>query len=401
MSNLAEKDDPTPRFNWKDLKKGATSGCLSPQILKILDSLPFYVLLIDKNHHILLANKATRDTLGLEPDEMIGQYCPKVVHGLESGTYPGCPLQEAVESGQGVEREHFDEETCRWLKVAVYPTGAWSVDGQEIYFHMIRDITEQKEAIRKLRENEERTALNFERERNISTSLQSMVLPDKPERDDVEVGLVYRSSDDYASVGGDFYDFLDLGYRKLAIALGDVSGRGLEAAKLTAMIKYTLRAFIAEEPDPGTCMAKINRALCRQLPEDKFVSLGLAVIDTAAKTVIYISAGHPLPVMLRNGRMNQILSPEHLPLGVMEQCEFRHTVIEGAENSYFLMFSDGLIEASSGGGTLFGRDHLHGYLESQSCCTAQEMADDLHHEAVRYAGRRLHDDFSLIVVRIP
>lgn len=135
------------RLVWNmDFEKGASLSFLGPGILEILDALPFYVMLVDKNHRILLANKATRDVLGLEPHEIVGESCPKVVHGIEEGTYPGCPLEDAVSTGQSVEREHYDEEKGLWLKVAIYPTGAWTVSGEQIYFHMIEDITERKQA---------------------------------------------------------------------------------------------------------------------------------------------------------------------------------------------------------------------------------------------------------------
>lgn len=131
--------------------RGAALSFIGPGTLKLLDSLPFYVLLVDKNHRILLANKATRDHLGLEPKDIIGEFCPRVVHGIEEGPYPGCPLEEAVKIHAAVEREHFDTDTGRWLKVGMYPTGTFTVDGEEIYFHMIQDITDMKLELEELR----------------------------------------------------------------------------------------------------------------------------------------------------------------------------------------------------------------------------------------------------------
>jgi PAS domain S-box-containing protein len=138
----------TSRPDWSnDPESGASHlSYLGDGVLEILDALPFYVLLIDKNHRILLANKATRDHLGMEAEELVGAHCPRVVHGIHHGAYAGCPLEEAVATKRAVEREHYDEDYGRWFKTAVYPTEAWSIDGQGIYFHMVQDITEQKEA---------------------------------------------------------------------------------------------------------------------------------------------------------------------------------------------------------------------------------------------------------------
>lgn len=151
-------EDKNSRYqaDWlKDLHKGASLSYLGPGIMEILDALPFYVMLIDKHHRILLVNKATRDALKLEPQDIIGEYCPKVVHGIEEGSYPGCPLEESVEKKCGVQREHFDTKTNRWMRIAIYPTGTWSAEGEEIYFHMVEDITEKKELMEALEEAKE------------------------------------------------------------------------------------------------------------------------------------------------------------------------------------------------------------------------------------------------------
>jgi PAS domain S-box-containing protein len=109
-------------------------------ILSILDALPFYVLLIDEDHFILEANNAVKTQLGVKPKDIIGKYCPKVIHDLD-GPFPGCPLEEAVEAGHGIEREFFDEKTGHWINSAIYPTKEWTQDNKRIYFHMVTDIT--------------------------------------------------------------------------------------------------------------------------------------------------------------------------------------------------------------------------------------------------------------------
>ena len=152
----AEDNKSRYQSDWlKDIHKGAALSFLGPGIVEILDALPFYVMLIDKNHRILLVNKATREALKLEPQDIIGEYCPRVVHGIENGAYPGCPLEEAVEKKCSVQREHFDVKSSRWLRIAIYPTGTWSADGEEIFFHMVEDITDKKDLMAALEESKE------------------------------------------------------------------------------------------------------------------------------------------------------------------------------------------------------------------------------------------------------
>ena len=83
-----------------------------PGVVRLLDSLPFYVMLLDERHRILLVNQATANAAGKPAQELACQYCPKEIHGL-SGPFPGCPLEEAVNTGAPVEREFHDEQLWR------------------------------------------------------------------------------------------------------------------------------------------------------------------------------------------------------------------------------------------------------------------------------------------------
>ena len=119
-------------------------------IPEVMDAFPNYVMLVDQNHHILFANKAVSRDLGVDSKRIIGGYCPKVVHGLDT-PFPGCPLEEAVEKGQAVERDLFDHNTGRWVSSAVYPTGFRTQRGQTIFLHTVYDITAKARAEDELR----------------------------------------------------------------------------------------------------------------------------------------------------------------------------------------------------------------------------------------------------------
>jgi len=113
-------------------------------VLSIIDSLPFYVILVDERHYILQTNRAVQEHLGVNREEIIGQYCPKAIHGIE-GPFYGCPLEESVETGRPVEREVLDKESGRWLNSAIYPTEMLTEDGRQIFFHMVTDISDHKQ----------------------------------------------------------------------------------------------------------------------------------------------------------------------------------------------------------------------------------------------------------------
>lgn len=123
--------------------------------MDILDVLPFYVLLVDSDHHIVNANKAVQIELGLDPQQIIGGYCPKVIHNLDTPFY-GCPLEQSVEQGKAVELEVFDDNRGRWVNSAIYPTNRFTKTGKRIYFHMVTDITDRKHAEEQLRASRQR-----------------------------------------------------------------------------------------------------------------------------------------------------------------------------------------------------------------------------------------------------
>jgi len=136
------------------------------EITDIMEAFPFYVMLVDESHHILQANTAVRTLLQMEPTEIIGKYCPEVIHGQHEPWY-ACPLEEAVEKNQAVEREAIDEKSGRWIKSAIYPIGKMTYDGERIFFHMVTDVTDRKET-------EEHLRVSREQLRALSRHLESV-----------------------------------------------------------------------------------------------------------------------------------------------------------------------------------------------------------------------------------
>ena len=120
------------------------------ELSDVLDAFPFYVMLVDEEHRILRANSAVRGALGVDPQVIVGKYCPSVVHGLDK-PIDKCPLEEAARTNQAVEREIFDPASKCWIRSSVYPTKGSTADGKRIFFHMVTDISDRKKAEENLR----------------------------------------------------------------------------------------------------------------------------------------------------------------------------------------------------------------------------------------------------------
>jgi PAS domain S-box-containing protein len=132
----------------------------------ILDAFPFYVILIDEHHYILQANSAVKAQLGIDHKNIVGKYCPTVIHGLDK-PIDNCPLEEAVLRNQPVEREIIDPKSGHWIRSSVYPTNVFTKDGRRIFLHMVTDITDRKQA-------EEQLKVANEQLRNLSRHLESV-----------------------------------------------------------------------------------------------------------------------------------------------------------------------------------------------------------------------------------
>jgi len=119
-------------------------------IVDILDAFPFYVMLVDEDHYILEANQAVYTYLKVKREDILGHYCPKVIHNLDK-PFPGCPLEESAATNKALERELKDEQSGHWLSSAIYPTRITSANGKKVFLHMVIDVTERKVAQEQLK----------------------------------------------------------------------------------------------------------------------------------------------------------------------------------------------------------------------------------------------------------
>jgi len=244
------------------------------------------------------------------------------------------------------------------------------------------------------------SAENFEREHQVAATLQAALMPKTPRRDDLQIGLVYHSATSFSRLGGDFYDFIELPNDGLAVVIGDVCGKGLEAATSTAMIKYSLRACMNTETDPAKCLDSVNSITARQIAMEKFVTVGLLILDPADQIIQYASAGHPPPVLLSNGSAHTLTTDATLPLGVLPDFEFSTTKVPTNSGAVVVLYSDGLTEARQPEAEPFGEQRVIEKIEELAGLPPQELANELMEAAIEYSGGQLRDDIAVLVIRL-
>jgi signal transduction histidine kinase len=126
---------------------------LRNRLQSLIDALPFYVLIVDEYHRIVLGNKIVLEQLELDLDQIIGEYCPQIIHGSDK-PIPECPLEQCVDCEESVEIEFYDEENKRWIISSVFPLDWNTIDGKKLYLHFAQDVTQIRQS------TELKTALN-------------------------------------------------------------------------------------------------------------------------------------------------------------------------------------------------------------------------------------------------
>jgi PAS domain S-box-containing protein len=124
-------------------------------IQELIDAFPSYVMLVDSTHKIVFANKTVKSDFGMDPQSLIGQYCPKAIHGLD-GPFPGCPLEKAVRGNCAVQLELFDSRRGLWFSSGAFPVGNTESGQPTLFLHFVRNITSEKQIKDELQRNYDR-----------------------------------------------------------------------------------------------------------------------------------------------------------------------------------------------------------------------------------------------------
>ena len=176
-------------------------------------------------------------------------------------------------------------------------------------------------------------------------TLQRSVLPASlPRIEGAQLAARYLPGTAELDVGGDWFDAIPLADGRLGLVVGDVVGKGVEAAAAMAQLRNGLRAFSLDPLKPASALARLNRLAGESL-ETTFATLVYAVIDPRKRICRIASAGHPPPIVaFADGRVELIEGGRGLPLGVGPDTRYRQTTVELPTGSVLLLYSDGLVE---------------------------------------------------------
>ncbi len=205
-------------------------------------------------------------------------------------------------------------------------------------------------------------------------------------------------------VGGDYYDFILLSKSELAVAIGDVSGKGIPAALLMATLRAFLRGQTVErKKDLTALIANLNRLVYESSESNRYATFFYAEFDAASRTINYVNAGHNPPMIFRqrNGTPEIVRLDVGGPvIGLMDGMEYSQGNVELEPGDLFVAYTDGISEAMNSADEEWGEERMKTAVLSNQGVAARALIERLMASADEFvAGARQHDDMTLIVLR--
>ncbi len=238
----------------------------------------------------------------------------------------------------------------------------------------------------------------LERDLAMARELQFHLLPPKnPKLSNLEVAAKFAPA---RAIGGDLYDFVPYPQSRLAIVIGDVSGKGAPAAIYAALVSGILRSHAPMEPGPSEMLAAVNYSLSERRIDGQFVSIIYAVWDDDDRTLRVANSGLPRPIYCRGGKAEGI-DATGLPLGLFDDADYEEFLFRASPGDLFVFFSDGILDARNRAGDLFGRERVEELVNRCSGKSAEAVVSSLFKAVAEHsAGVETFDDQTIVVIRV-
>jgi phosphoserine phosphatase RsbU/P len=250
--------------------------------------------------------------------------------------------------------------------------------------------------------DEQKQLQRLENEIGIAREVQDQLFPRGfPKVEGLEIEAICKAA---RSVSGDYYDFIQLDPTHVAIALGDISGKGISAALLMASLQAALRSQLltpgSEQMSTAELVGRLNKHLVRNTGEDRFATFLVAVYDMQTRKLRYTNAGHLPGFCLSDGKAMH-LDVGGMVLGIVDDYPFEEGVVEVPRDAVFIAYSDGLVEPENAYGEEFGVSRLEAAAQRVRQADPKKIANALMTAAEEWSGSpEQADDMTVIVAKL-
>jgi serine phosphatase RsbU (regulator of sigma subunit) len=238
----------------------------------------------------------------------------------------------------------------------------------------------------------------YQQQKEFADTMQRSLLPRTvPKLRGLELGHAYQSSA-RVEVGGDVYDFMELEDGRLAVALGDVTGHGIDAAADMAMAKFVFRSLAREHPEPRDFLQSANDVVVGEIAPGKFITMIYLVIDVENGSVAAAGAGHPPPRLVAADGEVTPLEARGLVLGIERGQRYEDVRAQLDVGGAVVLYTDGVLEARHDG-ELYGPERLDRLLSERRSLPANLLAEAVLDDCRSFARGELADDCAVVVLK--
>ncbi|MPZ74818.1 MAG: SpoIIE family protein phosphatase [Nitriliruptorales bacterium] len=231
---------------------------------------------------------------------------------------------------------------------------------------------------------------------------RSLLPPQLPDVPGVNIAARYRAAVADSDIGGDFYDVFQTGDDRWSVVLGDVSGKGTDAAVLTGLARHTLRAAAMRASGPVEVLSSLNHAILAPEYGERFVTLAyvqMVVRDDGAELVVS-SAGHPNPMIVRSDGTVVAMKAVGAILGLFDDVHIEHEVVELHPGDLLVLYTDGVLEARDRSGEFFGEGRLHDLLSGAPGRSPVEVVERIDTAVMAFQDGNPRDDIAILALGI-
>jgi len=300
----------------------------------------------------------------------------------------------------------FQEWSVRGVRFNQPPTPApWGlhatfedIDGNQFELIQSPEMVEILNAVRRSaeeqREAERRAALEMEMARQVQARLFPRKFPSLRTLECVGTCVQARQ------VGGDYYDFLDLGPGRLALVVGDVAGKGIAAALLMANLQANLRSRLRQALEGlPQLLRSVNRLLYENTAENSYATLFFAEYEDQTRRVCIVNCGHYPGLLLRRDQALERLESTCTVLGAFDHWECTTAEVQLAPGDTLLLYTDGIIEAVNDDGSEFGEERLLAALRAHRNLPVPQLLERILKEVEEFSSGKQADDITLLLAR--
>lgn len=236
-------------------------------------------------------------------------------------------------------------------------------------------------------------------EQDQARAIQSRLLPGStPQLEGFDIACAWQPS---AEVSGDYVDVFALGQDRVGVCIADVSGKGLNAVTMTGRLQAAVREFGFHAGSPAELCTQVNQALCGPAgPQTRYITMFYAMLERGERRMLYESAGHCLPVLVRGDGGVEFPASFSGVMGIFSHWLYQNQEVELRSGDCLVLVTDGILAAENRRREEFGYQRLIETVESARGLGAAETSQKILAAVTKFRGGELQDEASLIVVRV-